>query len=266
MASRSAGAVCATAKLGSLRLHDLRHTAACQAVMAGENLPLVGKLLGLKRHRTTAGYAHLADGHLVEVAVRVGSLVAEAMQSGMTDSTNRGLLTRLTALNGKAHAQLPKAIYNRQRSQPAEHQQMTNAKVITLIISLAAILSTQPASANDTDILIEGLLAQIYTAEIERYVLNPCGHELAKLESKRQIDLLIEQLGGIELPTALSELLENGLAIDLESFRSIFIVHNQDWTLNLAKDLMRRNFPFSFEERLRIYTDKATECIEANSN
>ena len=47
--------------------------------MAGENLPLVGKLLGHRRHRTTAGYAHLADGHLVETAEKVGSLIADAM-------------------------------------------------------------------------------------------------------------------------------------------------------------------------------------------
>ena len=39
-------AVCVDAKLGGLRLHDLRHTAASQAVMSGENLLLVGKLLG----------------------------------------------------------------------------------------------------------------------------------------------------------------------------------------------------------------------------
>ncbi len=43
--------VCSDAKLGRLRLYDLRHTAASQAVMAGENLPLVGKLLGHRRHR-----------------------------------------------------------------------------------------------------------------------------------------------------------------------------------------------------------------------
>ncbi|MDE0453546.1 MAG: site-specific integrase, partial [Gammaproteobacteria bacterium] len=72
-------AVCADARLRRLRLHDLRHTAASQAVMSGENLPLVGKLLGHKRHRTTAGYAHLADGHLVEAAERVGSSIASAM-------------------------------------------------------------------------------------------------------------------------------------------------------------------------------------------
>ncbi len=73
-------AVCDDAKLGRLRLHDLRHTAASQAVMAGENLPLVGKLLGHRRHETTAGYAHLADAHLVEAAEKVGRLVARAME------------------------------------------------------------------------------------------------------------------------------------------------------------------------------------------
>ncbi len=72
--------VCADARLGKLQLHDLRHMAASQAVMAGENLPLVGKLLGHRRHETTAGYAHLADGHLVEAAEKVGALMFDAMQ------------------------------------------------------------------------------------------------------------------------------------------------------------------------------------------
>ena len=75
-------AVCADAKLGRLRLHDLRHTAASQAVMSGEGLPLVGRLLGHRRHRTTAGYAHLArknhrfpaaDANLLAVAGRTPS-------------------------------------------------------------------------------------------------------------------------------------------------------------------------------------------------
>ena len=48
--------------------------------MSGENLSLVGRLLGHRRHRTTAGYAHLADGHLVEAAGRVGRIIAEAME------------------------------------------------------------------------------------------------------------------------------------------------------------------------------------------
>ena len=74
-------AVCEDARLDRLRLHHLRHTAASQAVMAGENLPLVGKLLGHRRHRTTAGYAHLADAHLVETAENVGAVINEAMDS-----------------------------------------------------------------------------------------------------------------------------------------------------------------------------------------
>ena len=70
---------CADAGMGRLRLHDLRHTAASQAVMAGENLPLVGKLLGHRRHRTTAGYAHVANAHLAEAAEKVGTIIAEAI-------------------------------------------------------------------------------------------------------------------------------------------------------------------------------------------
>ncbi len=79
--------VCAAAGLGSLRLHDLRHTAASQAVMAGENLPLVGKLLGHRRHRTTAGYAHLSDAHLVEAAEKVAYIIHRAMSNDDSSSS-----------------------------------------------------------------------------------------------------------------------------------------------------------------------------------
>ena len=81
--------VCEDAKLGKLRLHDLRHTAASHAVMSGETLPLIGKLLGHRRHSTTAGYAHLADGHLVETAEKVGSLIAKAMNLHMVPLPSR---------------------------------------------------------------------------------------------------------------------------------------------------------------------------------
>ena len=81
-------AVCADAKLGGLRLYDLRHTAASQAVMSGEGLPLVGRLLGHNRHRTTAGYAHLADAHLVEAAEMVGAIIATAMAMSTPTTAN----------------------------------------------------------------------------------------------------------------------------------------------------------------------------------
>ena len=82
-------AVCAEAKLGNLRLHDLRHTAASHAVMSGENLPLVGRLLGHRRYRTTAGYAHLADEHLVEAGEKVGTIIAAAMTGYTSRATPR---------------------------------------------------------------------------------------------------------------------------------------------------------------------------------
>ena len=76
--------ICEDADLGSLRLHDLRHTMASHAVMSGENLPLVGKLLGHRRHRTTAGYAHLADDHLVAAAEKVGAIIVDMFDAGST--------------------------------------------------------------------------------------------------------------------------------------------------------------------------------------
>ena len=79
--------VCADAGLGRLRLHDLRHTAASQAVMAGENLPLVGKLLGHWRHRTTAGYAHLSDAHLVEAVEKAAYIIHRAMSNDDSSSS-----------------------------------------------------------------------------------------------------------------------------------------------------------------------------------
>jgi len=57
--------------------------------MSGESLPLVGKLLGHRGHETTAGYAHLADGHLVETAEKVGTLIAEAMALDSAPPTSR---------------------------------------------------------------------------------------------------------------------------------------------------------------------------------
>ena len=85
-------AVCADAGLGRQCLNDLGHTAASQAVMAGENLPLAGKILGHRWPRTTAGYAHLADAHLVEAAERVGSIIAAALESAPPANQPRGCL------------------------------------------------------------------------------------------------------------------------------------------------------------------------------
>ena len=65
--------------LGRLRLHDLRHTAASQAVMAGEGLPLGRPATRAPPTPDHGGYAHLADSHLLDAAERVGKIIAKAM-------------------------------------------------------------------------------------------------------------------------------------------------------------------------------------------
>ena len=47
--------------LDDVRLHDLRHSYASLAVRSGENIVVVGKLLGHTSQQTTLGYAHLDD-------------------------------------------------------------------------------------------------------------------------------------------------------------------------------------------------------------
>lgn len=61
---------------GDLRLHDLRHTFASQALMQGETLIMTGKLLGHRHAATTERYAHLEDRFLLDAANRVAAEIA----------------------------------------------------------------------------------------------------------------------------------------------------------------------------------------------
>ena len=49
--------------------------------MNGVDMVTVAKLIGHTLVETTAGYARLADGHLVEAVEKVGSIIAEAMMA-----------------------------------------------------------------------------------------------------------------------------------------------------------------------------------------
>ena len=71
----------AEARLGTVRLHDLRHSFASHAAAASETLPMIGKLLGHARVNSTARYAHLDDAQLLDVAERIGMLIERAMGS-----------------------------------------------------------------------------------------------------------------------------------------------------------------------------------------
>ncbi len=64
------------AGLEDVRLHDLRHTHASQAVMMGVPLPVVSKLLGHGQASITLRYAHVADREVEAAAERVGQAIA----------------------------------------------------------------------------------------------------------------------------------------------------------------------------------------------
>ncbi|MEO1044105.1 MAG: tyrosine-type recombinase/integrase [Pseudomonadota bacterium] len=63
------------AGLKGVRIHDLRHTFASHAAVKRETLPMIGRLLGHANVQTTARYAHLDDGYLLESAQVIGSKV-----------------------------------------------------------------------------------------------------------------------------------------------------------------------------------------------
>jgi len=63
----------AKAGLEGVRIHDLRHTFASNAVMQGQPLPIVAKLLGHTQIQTTMRYAHLADESVRDAATSVSS-------------------------------------------------------------------------------------------------------------------------------------------------------------------------------------------------
>ena len=47
--------------------------------MAGESLPMVGRILGHTQTQTTARYAHLADDPLQKASERIASSLKQAM-------------------------------------------------------------------------------------------------------------------------------------------------------------------------------------------
>ncbi len=68
------------AGLDDVRIHDLRHTFASEAVMGGESLPMAGKILGHTQTQTTARYAHLADDPLQSASERVAASLKKAIE------------------------------------------------------------------------------------------------------------------------------------------------------------------------------------------
>ena len=68
----------AEAGLRDVRLHDLRHSYASLAVMQGENILTVGRLLGHNNPATTLKYTHFAETMMAEAAETVGAVLGRA--------------------------------------------------------------------------------------------------------------------------------------------------------------------------------------------
>ena len=79
---REWSAIRAAAGMGTLRIHDLRHSHAAVAVGGGEGLRVVAGLLGHADIKTTFGYAHLAEDSVFDAANRVSRGLAEMLDGG----------------------------------------------------------------------------------------------------------------------------------------------------------------------------------------
>lgn len=75
---RTWAAVCKSAKVEDVRIHDLRHSFASLLVNQGASLPLIGAMLGHTQVATTARYVHLYDDPLREAAELVGKAIESA--------------------------------------------------------------------------------------------------------------------------------------------------------------------------------------------
>ncbi len=71
------------AGIEDVRLHDLRHTVASQAVLNGVPLTVTARLLGHSDVRMTMRYAHVGDREVEAAAERIGQAIEAMMASGV---------------------------------------------------------------------------------------------------------------------------------------------------------------------------------------
>ena len=76
------GVVCELAGIEDTRIHDCRHSFASRALALGENLPMIGRLLGHSELQTTERYAHLDRDWVREASVRIAESIAADVLTG----------------------------------------------------------------------------------------------------------------------------------------------------------------------------------------
>ena len=78
------------AGIEDVRIHDLRHTFASEAISSGVSLPVIGKLLGHSNVATTERYAHLADDPIREANEAIGASLAATLAGSAQDDGESG--------------------------------------------------------------------------------------------------------------------------------------------------------------------------------
>ena len=76
------------AGIEDVRLHDLRHTVASQAVARGIALSTVAKMLGHANPTMTLRYAHIGDRDVEAAAERIGRVIDAAMAGDRSDGAD----------------------------------------------------------------------------------------------------------------------------------------------------------------------------------
>jgi len=69
------------AGIPDVRLHDLRHSFASEAIMGGVPLAIIGKILGHRQPTTTQRYAHLSDRVVRDAIEQTSNRIADAAPS-----------------------------------------------------------------------------------------------------------------------------------------------------------------------------------------
>ena len=77
------------AGIEDVRLHDLRHTFASHAAMAGVPIPVLSRLLGHAQLRMTLRYAHVSDREIEAAAERIGNALS------LTIMSDKGIETQI---------------------------------------------------------------------------------------------------------------------------------------------------------------------------
>lgn len=85
------------AGLDDLRIHDLRHSAASDALAAGVSVDLVGCLLGHQSAQTTRRYAHLAPDVALRAAEAMGAEMERRAEGGAGDGGARSSVLPFSA-------------------------------------------------------------------------------------------------------------------------------------------------------------------------